>query len=145
MSVELPRTGCGFRIPICRTGLIVIQFVLLAITTTGWVVTATRERPTEAPPVPIHVEGRDLSTPQDLSKHSSPTRAGGVRHVVVSIQVGGGNAAAGFVGPGSRVNVLATVRLNNKLCAFPLLVRRMLVVCVSTATDLRPHRACSQP
>jgi hypothetical protein len=42
-------------------------------------------------------------------------------------------AAGGFVGPGSRVDVLATVRLGQKLHAFPLLVN-MLVLAVDQTT-----------
>jgi Flp pilus assembly protein CpaB len=52
---------------------------------------------------------------------------------MVALPVSVGQAAAGFVGPGSRVDVLATVRLNNNLKAFPLLIN-MLVVAVDTKT-----------
>ncbi len=78
---------------------------------------------------PIRAE--ETFNPQDLNKHSAITLPPG--HSMVSMPVGVGQAAAGFVGPGSRVDVLATVRLNNKLNAFPLLLN-MLVVAVNTQT-----------
>jgi Flp pilus assembly protein CpaB len=68
---------------------------------------------------------------QDLTKGGVITLPEG--HNMVSMQVGVGQAAAGFVGPGSRVDVLATLRLGNKLEAFPLLTN-MLVVAVGTET-----------
>ncbi|MBY0456546.1 MAG: hypothetical protein K2V38_04360, partial [Gemmataceae bacterium] len=51
-----------------------------------------------------------------------------------SLQINAAAAAAGFVGPGSRVNVLATVRLGTRVESFPLLVN-MLVVAVDTQTS----------
>jgi Flp pilus assembly protein CpaB len=48
---------------------------------------------------------------------------------MVSMPVSVSNAVAGFVVPGSKVDVLATLRLSNKLRAFPLLVD-MLVLAV---------------
>jgi Flp pilus assembly protein CpaB len=78
---------------------------------------------------PVRTE--ETFNPQDLTKGGSVTLPEGYN--MVSLQVGVGNAAAGFVGPGCRVNVLATVRLSNKLYAFPLLVN-MLVVAVDTQT-----------
>ncbi len=65
----------------------------------------------------------------DLNKGAVITLPPG--HDMVSLQVGAAQAAAGFVGPGSRVNVLATLRLGTELKAFPLLVN-MLVVAVDT-------------
>lgn len=44
------------------------------------------------------------------------------------------NGVAGFVGPGSKVDVLATLKLGNKLEAFPLLID-MLVLAVDTHTS----------
>lgn len=44
------------------------------------------------------------------------------------------NGVAGFVGPGSKVDVLATVKLGNKLEAFPLMID-MLVLAVDTHTS----------
>ncbi len=85
---------------------------------------------------PADLVGKRLSRPvradevinsQDLSNGAVITLPDG--HDMVSLQVGADKAAAGFVGPGSRVNVLATLRLGNKLQAFPLLVN-MLVVAV---------------
>ncbi|QJW93963.1 Flp pilus assembly protein CpaB [Frigoriglobus tundricola] len=69
--------------------------------------------------------------PSDLTKGGVVTLPDG--YDMVSLQVGVANAAAGFVGPGSRVNVNATVRSGNKTLAFPLLVN-MLVVAVDTNT-----------
>ena len=48
---------------------------------------------------------------------------------MVSMPVSVANAVAGFVGPGSKVDVLATLRVQNQLRAFPLLVD-MLVLAV---------------
>jgi Flp pilus assembly protein CpaB len=78
---------------------------------------------------PVRTE--ETFNPQDLSKGGAITLPEG--YDMVSLQVGVANAAAGFVGPGSRVNVNATLRLGNKLYAFPLLVN-MLVVAVDTQT-----------
>src|SRR5262249_49914185 len=69
--------------------------------------------------------------PQDLTKGGVITLPDGYN--MVSLQVGAANAAAGFVGPGSRVNVNATLRLGNKVHAFPLL-RNILVVAVDNQT-----------
>jgi len=78
---------------------------------------------------PVRME--ETFNPQDLSKGGAITLPEG--YDMASLQIGVANAAAGFVGPGSRVNVLATVRLSNKTYAFPLLVN-MLVVAVDTQT-----------
>ncbi|HEY1192332.1 MAG TPA: Flp pilus assembly protein CpaB [Gemmata sp.] len=78
---------------------------------------------------PIRVE--EVINSQDLSKGGVITLPDG--HDMVSVPLGASQAAAGFVGPGSRVDVLATLRLGNKLEAFPLLVN-MLVVAVGTET-----------
>jgi len=75
------------------------------------------------------VRAEETFNPQDLSKGGVITLPEGMD--MVSLQVGVAQAVAGFVGPGSRVNVLATVRLGSKLHAFPLLVN-MLVVAVDT-------------
>jgi pilus assembly protein CpaB len=48
---------------------------------------------------------------------------------MISMPVSVSTAVAGFVGPGSKVDVLATIRLTNQLRAFPLLVD-MLVLAV---------------
>jgi Flp pilus assembly protein CpaB len=77
------------------------------------------------------VRAEETFNPLDLSKGGSITLPEG--YDMISLQVGVGQAAAGFVGPGSRVNVLATVRMSNRLTAFPLLVN-MLVVAVDTQT-----------
>lgn len=78
---------------------------------------------------PIRAE--EVINSQDLSKGGVITLPEG--HDMVSLQLGAGNAAAGFVGPGSRVDVIATLRLGSKIEAFPLLVN-MLVVAVGTET-----------
>lgn len=78
---------------------------------------------------PIRAE--EVINSQDLSKGGVITLPEG--HDMVSLQLGAGNAAAGFVGPGSRVDVIATLRLGSKIEAFPLLVN-MLIVAVGTET-----------
>ncbi len=77
------------------------------------------------------VRAEETFNPADLTKGGVVTLPEG--YDMVSLQVGVANAAAGFVGPGSRVNVNATLRLGNKTYAFPLLVN-MLVVAVDTNT-----------
>ena len=77
------------------------------------------------------VRAEETFNPADLTKGGVVTLPDG--YDMVSLQVGVANAAAGFVGPGSRVNVNATLRLGNKTYAFPLLVN-MLVVAVDTNT-----------
>lgn len=78
---------------------------------------------------PIRAE--ETITTQDLSKGPIVTLPKG--HHMVSLSVGAAQSAAGFVGPGSKVNVIATLKLGSKLEAFPLLVD-MLVVAVDTNT-----------
>jgi pilus assembly protein CpaB len=75
------------------------------------------------------VRAGETFNPQDLTKGGVITLPEGMN--MISLQVSVDRAAAGFVGPGSRVNVLATCRLGNKIHAFPLLVN-MLVVAVDT-------------
>lgn len=206
MSNESPGAACS-RTPVCRSAVTVVLLILLSVTTTGWVVTAMRDRPlyvsvppaapSEAPrqpaPLPpvapapvepaapvmieVYVAARDLPVgtffsreelkslvklkklPKDglpptyitnaeelLEKRNSrPLRAEetfhpqdlvkGVLtlpegHDLVSVQVSLSNLP-GFIGPGNRVNVIATVRKGNKLHAFPLLVNK-LVLAVDT-------------
>jgi Flp pilus assembly protein CpaB len=69
--------------------------------------------------------------PKDLTKGGVITLPPGMN--MVALQIGAGRAAAGFIGPGSRVDILATLRLDNKLKAFPLMVN-MLVLAVDTNT-----------
>src|SRR6266545_997298 len=78
---------------------------------------------------PVRTE--ETFNPQDLSKGGAITLPEG--YDMASLQIGVANAAAGFVGPGSRVNVNAVVKMGNKTYAFPLLVN-MLVVAVDTQT-----------
>lgn len=77
------------------------------------------------------VRAEETFNPQDLLKGGAITLPPGYNMFTLPVSVG--QAAAGFVGPGSRVDVLATVRLNNDLTAFPLLLN-MLVVAVDTKT-----------
>ena len=77
------------------------------------------------------VRAEETFNPTDLQKGGAITLPPGYN--MVSMPVGVGQAAAGFVGPGSRVDVIATVRLSNRLQAFPLLIN-MLVVAVDTQT-----------
>lgn len=95
------------------------------------------------PPVLVHIPddliGKKLSRPLHTGETFNPAdlSVGGVvipdGYDMVSMPVNVGNAVAGFVGPGSRVDVLATVRLTNKLHAFPLLTN-MQVLAVDTVT-----------
>jgi Flp pilus assembly protein CpaB len=80
---------------------------------------------------PVHAE--ESFNPQDLLKGGAITLPQGYN--MVSLPMGVGQAAAGFVVPGSRVDVIATLRLSNKLYSFPLLVN-MLVVAVNQAATL---------
>jgi Flp pilus assembly protein CpaB len=180
-------------VPICRNGLIGIQFVLLAITTTGWIVTATRDRaatPTTEPTItparaPETVEmfvaakdlpARTLLTSENLKddqvvkirrwpKDGLPPAFVTNREDLVgkwlTRPVGAGEAldprelskiitlpdgydmvslqvniplTVGWVEPGNRVNILATLRMGSKLYAFPLLVD-VLVLAVDTLTS----------
>jgi len=77
------------------------------------------------------VRTEETFNPADLSKGGVITLPPGMD--MISLQIGASNSAAGFVGPGSRVDVLATARLQNRMVAFPLLVN-MLVVAVDTQT-----------
>jgi Flp pilus assembly protein CpaB len=74
------------------------------------------------------VRAGETFNPQDLNKGGSVGGAAGYR--IVSLELGA-QGIGGDIGPGSRLNVLATLRDGNKLSAFPLLVN-MLVVAVDT-------------
>lgn len=52
---------------------------------------------------------------------------------MVSLPISSSHAAAGFIGPGSKVDILATLRVSSRLNAFPLMVD-MLVLAVDTHT-----------
>lgn len=67
----------------------------------------------------------------DLSKGGVVTIPPGMH--MVAVPLGVPQAVAGFVGPGARVDVLATAQLGNKVVALPLLVN-MLVLAVDTQT-----------
>lgn len=73
------------------------------------------------------VRTEETFNPADLSKGGVITLPPGMD--LYSLPLGASQAAAGFVGPGSRVDILATARLQNRLLAFPLLVN-MLVIAV---------------
>jgi len=89
---------------------------------------------------PLRAE--ETFNPQDLLKGGAITLPAGYN--MVSFPVGAGQAAAGFVGPGSRVDVLATLRLTSKLHSFKLLTN-MLVVAVNTATTYDPNNGGAFP
>ncbi len=89
---------------------------------------------------PMHVE--ETFNPQDLLKGGAITLPPG--YGMVSMPVTVGQAAAGFVGPGSRVNVLATLRLTKTLYSFRLL-SNMLVVAVNTKTTIDPGNGGAFP
>ncbi len=96
------------------------------------------------PPVlvnnPDDLIGKKLSRPKLGGEPFNPSdlSVGGVvipdGYDMVSMPVNVGNAVAGFVGPGSRVDVLATVRLGNKLHAFPLLTNMQVLAVDQTTT-----------
>jgi pilus assembly protein CpaB len=52
---------------------------------------------------------------------------------MVSLSISPQHAAAGFIGPGSKVDILATLKVGNRLNAFPLMID-MLVLAVDTHT-----------
>ena len=57
---------------------------------------------------------------------------------MISFPVAPGQAAAGFIGPGSKVDVLAVLKIKNKLTSFPLLVdMHILAVDQHTAYDTK--------
>jgi pilus assembly protein CpaB len=105
---------------------------------------AFAKRPKEGlPPVlvnnPDDLIGKKLSRPIHAGETFNPAdlSVGGVvipdGYDMVTMPASVLQAAGGFVGPGSRVDVLATVRLGPKLHAFPLLVN-MLVLAVDQNT-----------
>jgi len=75
----------------------------------------------------VHKE--ETFNPNDLTKGGVLTPPEGMDMVSMPITVSTG--VGGFVGPGSKVDVLATLRIGNRLRAFPLLVD-MLVLAVDT-------------
>jgi pilus assembly protein CpaB len=79
------------------------------------------------------VRKEETFNPNDLTKGGIITLPEGMD--MVSMPVSVSNAVAGFVVPGSKVDVLATLRLGNKLRAFPLLVD-MLVLAVDQHVSL---------
>jgi len=77
------------------------------------------------------IRAEETFNPKDLTKGGVVTLPPGMN--MVALQIGVSQAVAGFVGPGSRVDVLATLRLGNRLMAFPMMVN-MLVLAVDTNT-----------
>jgi len=67
----------------------------------------------------------------DLSKGGVVTIPEG--YSMVTLPMNAGQAVAGFAGPGSRVDIVTSVRLENKLTALPLLVN-MLVLAIDGQT-----------
>jgi Flp pilus assembly protein CpaB len=61
-----------------------------------------------------------------------------------TLPLNAGSGVAGFVTPGAKVDVLATLRLNNRLLAFPLLVD-MLVLAVDNHVDTTKQQAGTFP
>jgi pilus assembly protein CpaB len=73
------------------------------------------------------VRADESFNPADLTKGGAVSIPPGMS--MASLQVNVAQAVAGFVGPGSRVDVLASVRLKNQVRALPILVN-MLVLAV---------------
>jgi Flp pilus assembly protein CpaB len=76
---------------------------------------------------------------KDETFHPGALGRGGITlpegHFMYSLAISGSDALNGFVQPGSKVDVLATMRLGKKLHAFPILVD-MLIVAVNGFTDI---------
>ena len=69
MSAESPQTGCRFRWLVCKNGVIAALFVLLAVATTGWIVTATRKPPAPEPEtVEVLVAAKDIPVGTTLTR-----------------------------------------------------------------------------
>ncbi len=73
---------------------------------------------------------------RDLTKATGPTLPDG--HDMVSLHFNP-SQGGGFIGPGSRVNVFATLRVADKLSAFPLLVNVLVVAVETSAVTSDPH------
>jgi len=71
------------------------------------------------------VRAEETFNPQDLSKGGSVTLPDG--YDLMSLQINVAQAAAGFIGPGSRVDVMASLRLGNTLKVFKLLVNMLVI------------------
>jgi len=134
-----------------------VLFVLLAVATTGWVVTATRDRaavvsapPTEPVrqpesviipvPVPVVVSPPESSKSDSLVKKPSIVLPEG--HSMLSLRLSVFQIAAGFIGPGSRPDIIAIGKRGHKPVVFTLL-RHVMVVAVDTtdsekASDKEP-------
>jgi len=67
----------------------------------------------------------------DLTKGVAVTIPPGMQ--MFTLPISASSAVAGFVGPGAHVDILGTVRLNNKLNALPIL-ENMLILAVDTTT-----------
>ena len=73
------------------------------------------------------VRAGETFDPQDLSKGGSVSGLHDFGYDVVSLPLSTARAAAGFVGPGSRVNVVAIAQKDNKPHGFPLLVNLLVI------------------
>jgi Flp pilus assembly protein CpaB len=80
---------------------------------------------------PIRAE--EWFNPQDLTKGGLVTLPEGMDMVSVAVNIE--QAVSGFVGPGSRVDILASVKKGEKMTAFPMLVN-MLVVAVNREVQI---------
>jgi Flp pilus assembly protein CpaB len=207
------------RAGVCRNFVPVALLILLAVTTTGWVVTATRNRPhapvtvpparepvvappiapgpTLAPLLPTFtnpdetiellvaarelylgtqltrdeigrlvewkkvpkkdapatyitdpekvldlrlvrpIRSGDVLSPFDLTRGAPPTLP--PDRNLVSLALSPGDAAGGFVGPASKVDVNATFQRNDKVLAFPLLVDLLVVAVDTQGTEKAPE------
>jgi pilus assembly protein CpaB len=84
----------------------------------------------------------EVFNPGSLTKGGVVTLPEG--YDMVSLQMSAANAAGGFVGPGSKVDVLAGLRMQDKLETFPLLVD-MLVLAVNQHVDYNATKSGSFP
>lgn len=84
------------------------------------------------------VRSDETFNPQDLKTGANVTLPKGMD--MISIAVGLPEAVAGFVHPGSRVDILASTKVGNRQIAFPLLVD-VLVVAVDANLELPKESA----
>src|SRR5215207_4511317 len=100
-------------------------------------VVKTKKVPKDALP-PVFITNKDelldkrLSRPMRAEETLNPNDLNkGIAlpdgHDLVSLAIGASNAASGFVVPGSRVDVMASLRLDNTLKVFDLMVNTLVV------------------
>lgn len=77
------------------------------------------------------VRAEETINKADLTKGGVVTIPHGMH--LVTLQLDAAHSAGGFAGPGSHVDILASIRLDNKLTAMPVLVN-MLILAVDTKT-----------